>query len=151
MISKEYVQLITVKIDHARCDKTQYNSGASVVLCWAWHVFHVYNLTLFCCLGWVSGHLNLAVWTGTTLEHFHTGIFPTYLQRCSLPFAVMIEHYMLGFFFFFFSLSWSKLGKLILPLSSIYPLCDSQLHFCNSIVFFIPLTSLWISKHSGDQ
>lgn len=32
MISKEYVQLITVKIDHAECDKTQYNSGASVVL-----------------------------------------------------------------------------------------------------------------------
>lgn len=32
MISKEYAQLITVKIDHAKCDKIQYNTVASVVL-----------------------------------------------------------------------------------------------------------------------
>lgn len=32
MITKEYVQLITVKIDYANCGKIQYNTGASMVL-----------------------------------------------------------------------------------------------------------------------
>lgn len=32
MISKEHVQLITVNIDYAKCDRIQYNTGASVAL-----------------------------------------------------------------------------------------------------------------------
>lgn len=32
MVSKEYIQLITVRIDYAKCDKIQHNTGASVVL-----------------------------------------------------------------------------------------------------------------------
>lgn len=124
--------------------------------------FHAHNFALFCCLGWVSSRLNLAVWKGTSLGHLHTvgcfvfGLFffPLSISKDALySFLWQKKEYVLGFLvcLLFFFLSWPKLDRWILPLSSSSLWCNSQLHFHNSVVLFIPSTSyLWIWKRSGD-